>query len=52
MLVNKQCNSIGLQLVDLVARPIGINYLKPEQNNRAYSIIQEYNKLLHCKIFP
>lgn len=40
---NKQCNSAGLQLADLVARPIGISYLRPEQANRAFGIIK--NKL-------
>ncbi len=39
--VNKQANSTGLQFADLVARPIGINYLRPEQNNKAFNILRE-----------
>ena len=37
---HKQSNSAGLQLADLVARPIGINILKPNQGNRAFKIIK------------
>lgn len=37
---SKKANSSGLQLADLVATPIGRNYLNPNQPNRAYSIIQ------------
>lgn len=39
--VNKQANSTGLQLADLVARPIGINYLRPTQENRAFDILRK-----------
>jgi len=56
---NKQCNSAGLQLADLVARPIGVNYLKPNQPNRAFGIIQKKLyavgkrfKGIGLKIFP
>lgn len=38
---NKKSNSAGLQLADLVARPIGLHILKPEQSNRAFEIISE-----------
>lgn len=37
---NKQINSTGLQLADLVARPIGINYLRPERANRAFESLR------------
>lgn len=40
VMANKQINSCGLQLADLVARPIGRKYLKPEQDNRAYDILE------------
>ena len=33
--------SSGLQLADLVARPIGLNLLKPEQPNRAFNILKK-----------
>lgn len=47
---DKKSNSCGLQLADLTARPIGIHYLRPEQNNVAYDIVK--NKIRRIKIFP
>ena len=41
IMAHKQSNSAGLQLADLVARPIGINILRPKQENRAYKIIEK-----------
>lgn len=41
VLAHKMSNSAGLQLVDLIARPIGLSVLKPEQENRAYEIIKK-----------
>lgn len=38
---HKQINSVGLQLADLVARPIGLSVLKPEQANRAFAVVEE-----------
>ncbi len=35
----KEENVVGIQLADLIARPIGISYLRPNQQNRAYGII-------------
>ncbi len=43
----KQHNSAGLQLADMIARPIGIHCLKPTQSNQAYTIIE---KKLHKSI--
>jgi hypothetical protein len=40
ILSNKQCNSSGLQLADLIARPIGRHLLEPDQPNRAYEIVE------------
>lgn len=40
ILADKKCNSAGLQLADLIARPIGRRLLKPEQQNRAFEIIK------------
>jgi Protein of unknown function (DUF3800) len=37
---NKKSNSTGLQLADLVARPVGLNLLKPQQGNRAFEAIK------------
>jgi hypothetical protein len=41
---DKKSNSIGLQIADLVARPVGVSVLKPEQANRALDVIK--HKLL------
>jgi hypothetical protein len=38
---DKRVNSTGLQLADLVARPIGINYLRPRQPNRAFDVLRQ-----------
>ena len=37
---DKKSNSAGLQLADLVARPVGINILRPEQKNRAFDVLK------------
>lgn len=37
---DKKVNSTGLQLADMVARPIGRYIMDPQQSNRAYSIIE------------
>lgn len=39
-IVSKATNSIGLQLADLVARPIGLRCMRPQQENRAHDIIR------------
>lgn len=38
--VSKKTNSSGLQIADMVARPLGIGYLRPEQQNRSLEIIR------------
>jgi len=38
--MDKKGNSAGLQLADLVARPVGIHILRPNQPNRAYDVIK------------
>lgn len=38
---NKMANSEGLQISDLVARPIGLHIYKPDQSNRAFEILKE-----------
>ena len=48
--VSKAANSIGLQLADLVARPIALSILRPNQSNRAYDIIKP--KIWELKKFP
>jgi hypothetical protein len=37
---DKKANSSGLQLADLVARPVGLNFLRPDQENRAFKILK------------
>lgn len=40
VMVPKTANSPGLQLADLIARPIGLHHLRPGQPNRAFEIIR------------
>lgn len=40
-IADKKCNSEGLQIADLTARPIGMSYLRPDQENRAYTVLEE-----------
>lgn len=37
---DKKTNSTGLQLADLVARPIGLSVIRPEQPNRAFEALK------------
>jgi len=59
IIANKQINSDGMQLADLIARPIGRKYLKPDQNNKAFEIIKNKFRKVNgtyknygIKIFP
>lgn len=47
---DKKSNSTGLQLADLTARPIGLNYLRPTQTNRAFEIFK--SNIQRGKVFP
>ncbi len=38
---DKKANSIGLQLADLVARPIGLRVIRPAQENQAFEVLAE-----------
>ena len=38
--LDKKANSTGLQLADLVARPIGLHVLRTHQHNQAFDIIE------------
>lgn len=38
---DKKTNSAGLQLADMVARPIGRHLINPAQENRAYQVLQK-----------
>jgi hypothetical protein len=37
---DKKTNLAGLQLADLVARPVGLNYIRPEQGNKAFELLK------------
>lgn len=37
----KKTNLVGLQLADLVARPIGVNYMRPTQANQAFDVLKQ-----------
>jgi len=50
LFVDKKCNSSGLQLADLFARPIGLHRLKPTQTNHAYEVLAP--KINGQKWFP
>ncbi|RQZ88460.1 DUF3800 domain-containing protein [Burkholderia cepacia] len=39
VICDKKANSEGLQISDLMARPIGLSYLRSDQPNRAYEIL-------------
>ena len=39
VMVPKASNSAGLQLTDLMARPVALHHLRPDQPNRAFEII-------------
>ena len=38
---DKQSNSAGLQLADLVARPVGMHILRPKQKNHAFNVLEQ-----------
>ena len=57
LFTSKSSNSIGLQIADLIARPIGLSILRPSQSNRAFDIIKTKicrvdNVEIGLKIFP
>jgi Protein of unknown function (DUF3800) len=37
---DKKTNLTGLQLADLVARPVGLNYIRPTQPNQAFDLLK------------
>ncbi len=39
--VDKKANHLGLQLADLLARPIGLSILRPDQPNRTYEVMEK-----------
>jgi hypothetical protein len=41
IIVDKKTNSEGLQLADLMARPIGLSVLRPDQPNRTTDILEK-----------
>jgi Protein of unknown function (DUF3800) len=38
---DKKTNLTGLQLADLVARPVGLNYIRPTQANQAFDLLKQ-----------
>jgi hypothetical protein len=50
LFVSKMANSTGLQIADLLARPIALRYIRPKQENRAFDILR--GKLIGIKSFP
>lgn len=41
LFADKKVNSAGLQLADLVARPIGLKTLRPDNQNRAFEVLEK-----------
>ena len=41
VMIPKAANSIGLQMADLMARPVGLNHFRPGQPNRAFDNIKQ-----------
>lgn len=41
VIADKKTNSVGLQIADLAARPIGLSILRPDQPNRAFTILKD-----------
>lgn len=37
---DKKTNLAGLQLADLVARPVGLNHIRPQQTNQAFDLLK------------
>lgn len=37
---DKKTHSTGLQLADLVARPVGLSVVRPDQANRAFEVLK------------
>ncbi len=53
LFAGKEHNSTGMQLADMVARPIALKTMRPDQSNRAYDIIvTKYNNGYTNKVFP
>ena len=40
-MIPKAANSIGLQMADLMARPVGLNHFRTGQQNRAFDGIKQ-----------
>ena len=40
VIADKKTNSVGLQIADIAARPIGLSVLRPDQPNRAFAILK------------
>lgn len=40
VIASKKVNSTGLQLADMMARPLAQKWIKPNQNNRTYEIVE------------
>ena len=50
LIADKKSNMPGLQIADLIARPIGLRTIYPDQQNRAYDVIAP--KIWDRKVFP
>lgn len=49
---DKKSNSVGLQIADLAARPLGLSYLRPTQFNRAFSAMRTTSASSGPRVYP
>lgn len=49
---DKKTNLAGLQLADLVARPVGLSYIRPNQSNQAFDVLKKkfFSRGRHGKV--
>lgn len=52
LFIDKRANSSGLQMADLMARPLGLQRLRPDQANRAAAVARSKVVFPDPKIFP
>lgn len=52
VMIPKTSNSSGLQITDLMARPVGIRHLRPHQPNQAFDIIFEKIRPGGLRVLP
>ncbi len=52
IVADKRANSEGLQFADIIARPVGLSVLRPQQPNRVFAILKEKIYEQEPSIYP